>query len=117
MPIDVWQRAVFEYHLYMTEKRIRGGTAHRLPADMRTALAKDSKALATWNDITPLARNEWICWTISGKKTETRVEHVEQMRDKLKQGIRRPCCWIGCVHRTDKAISPSITALLEKKGR
>jgi Bacteriocin-protection, YdeI or OmpD-Associated len=52
----------------MTSVRIPGGVAHDLPADLRVALASDAKALAAWQDITPLARNEWICWTISVKK-------------------------------------------------
>ena len=101
----------------MPEKTVPGGTAHTLPLDMRKALLKDREALLVWEDITPLARNEWICWTISVKKAETRREHIDQMRDKLKLGTRRPCCWIGCIHRTDKAISPSIKAILAKKKR
>ena len=61
----------------MTAVRISGGVAHNLPTDLRKALATDAKALAAWEDITPLARNEWICWTISVKKDETRRQHVE----------------------------------------
>ena len=56
----------------MTTVQISGGVAHTLPADLRKALASDAKALAAREDITPLARNEWICWTISVKKDETR---------------------------------------------
>ena len=50
-------------------------------------------------DITPLARNEWICWVQSVKKPETRLKHVEQARENLRDGKRRPCCWPGCPHR------------------
>jgi uncharacterized protein YdeI (YjbR/CyaY-like superfamily) len=97
-------------------KKISGGVAHVVPADLRKALQGDSKAFAAWEDLTPLSRNEWICWTISVKKIETRQEHVERMIDELKEGKRRPCCWIGCVHRKDKKMSPSQKYILGKKS-
>lgn len=80
-------------------QEISTGVAHKVPADLRKALAGAPKALAAWEDITPLARNEWICWTISVKKPETRKEHVERTVKELKEGMRRPCCWGGCPHR------------------
>src|SRR3954469_15821575 len=91
----------------MAERKISSGVAHVLPADLRKALAADRKGLAAWEDITPLARNEWICWTISVKTPQTRKEHVGRVVSELKEGIRRPCCWVGCTHRTDKKLSPS----------
>lgn len=91
----------------MSKLEIAGGVAHELPADLRKALASDGKALAAWEDITPLARNEWICWTITVKQQKTRDEHVKRVVSELKEGVRRPCCWIGCIHRTDKAMSSS----------
>lgn len=96
--------------------KVSGGVVHKLPADLREVLASDPKALAAWESLTPLARNEWICWTVSVKKTETRKEHVERVRIELKEGMRRPCCWIGCIHRTDKQISPSVQHVLSKRG-
>ena len=95
--------------------KISSGTVHALPADLKKALLASPKALAAWEDITLLARNEWICWTISVKTPETRKEHVSRVVLKLKEGMRRPCCWIGCIHRTDKAISPSVRGILLKK--
>ncbi|MFP5237928.1 MAG: YdeI/OmpD-associated family protein [Acidobacteriota bacterium] len=83
----------------MAPLRISAGVVHDLPPDLRSALASDSHALAAWEDITPLARNEWICWTISVKKDETRRQHVERVCADLKDGNRRPCCWPGCPHR------------------
>jgi uncharacterized protein YdeI (YjbR/CyaY-like superfamily) len=74
-------------------------TVHALPADFRSALAASPKALAVWDDITPLARSEWICWVTSGKKAETRGIRIEKGISKLKGGMRRPCCWAGCPHR------------------
>ncbi len=98
-------------------KRISGGVAHDLPTDLRDALTSDPKALALWEDLTPLARNEWICWVISVKRPETRQEHVERVCTELKEGMRRPCCWMGCIHRTDKALSASQMYLLGKRSK
>ncbi len=96
---------------------IAKGVVHDVPADLRKALIADKEALAKWEDITPLARNEWICWVESVKKSETRQDHVERVCSELKEGMRRPCCWLGCIHRTDKAISPSVRWALSKKSR
>lgn len=101
----------------MTQKNISGGTVHKLPDDLRKALASSAKALKAWEDITPLARNEWICWTISVKTEKTRKEHVTRVIEELKEGKRRPCCWIGCIHRKDKAISPSVQHVLRKRAK
>ncbi|MEN9920623.1 MAG: hypothetical protein RL538_516 [Candidatus Parcubacteria bacterium] len=78
---------------------IKHGTVHKTPADVKTMLLSDAKAKATWDDITPLARNEWICFMTSGKLAETRVKRIEVSRSKLSRGDRRPCCWPGCPHR------------------
>ncbi|MDQ3075827.1 MAG: YdeI/OmpD-associated family protein [bacterium] len=80
-------------------KEIATGTVHKLPADLLTALSSSATALATWQDITPLARNEWICWVTSGKKLETREIRIKKAISKLKTEMRRPCCWAGCTHR------------------
>lgn len=83
----------------MTKKIIATGAAHKVPADLRKALTSDPDVLAKWNDLTTLARNEWICWTMSVKKPETRRDHIERVCSELKEGKRRPCCWPGCPHR------------------
>src|ERR1700683_1514863 len=101
----------------MATTEISGGVVHEVPADLLKALTADAPALAAWEDLTPLARNEWICWTISVKKPETRRQHVERVRAELKEGVRRPCCWIGCIHRTDKSISPSVQYVLSKRSK
>lgn len=79
---------------------IRKRPAHTLPADMRKALFSDSKARKTWEDITPLARSEWVCWVTSGKKIETRGIRIQKALSKLAGGMRRPCCFAGCPHRS-----------------
>jgi hypothetical protein len=102
----------------MFTKSLPAGTVHnKLPADMQKAILKDKKILKIWEDITPLARNEWICWTITVAKPETRAKHIVVMRDKMLKGERRPCCWVGCIHRTDKAVSASVRGVLERQRR
>ncbi|MBV9625006.1 MAG: YdeI/OmpD-associated family protein [Acidobacteria bacterium] len=83
----------------MSQKRISTGVVHQVPADFRKALASAPKALATWQDITRLARNEWICWIESATKAETRSRRIARGCSSLKHGKRRPCCWPGCTHR------------------
>lgn len=95
-------------------KILATGVVHKVPADLERALLSDESALERWEDLTPLARNEWICWTINVKTDKTRKKHVERTVDELKEGKRRPCCWIGCIHREDKPMSPSVRWALER---
>ncbi len=83
----------------MVNQNISSGTVHQLPGDLKKEIITSPRALTAWEDITPLARNEWICWTISVKKEETRKDHVRRVREELLEGKRRPCCWVGCRHR------------------
>ena len=83
----------------MATEKIPGGVVHTLPADLRSALINAPEALAAWQDITPLARNEWICWISDAKKDETRLKRITQAQENLADGKRRPCCWPGCKHR------------------
>ncbi len=80
-------------------KEIATSVVHKIPADLRKVLASAPAALAVWEDITPLARNEWICWIESAKKMETRSHRIGRTRTELAEGKRRPCCWAGCTHR------------------
>ena len=90
------------------------GTVHdSVPADLKKALLADGKALELWNAITPLARNEWICWIVNVKTSETRANHVSRAIKELAEGKRRPCCWMGCIHRKDKPMSPSQKFILK----
>ena len=79
--------------------RVPGGVVHALPADMRLALLANPPALALWNDITPLARNEFICWVEDAKQDKTRERRIRRTQEELQDGLRRPCCWPGCSHR------------------
>jgi hypothetical protein len=99
----------------MVKNKVSGGVVHDMPPDLGKALVANPKALSAWEDITPLARNEWICWTISVKQEKTRNEHVKRVCSELAESKRRPCCWIGCIHRTDKPLSPSVRNILTNK--
>lgn len=101
----------------ISKEKITDGTVHKIPADLRKALTADSAARVAWQSLTPLARNEWICWTVTVKQQMTRDEHVKRVVSELKEGMRRPCCWIGCIHRTDKPISPSVQWVLGKRSK
>lgn len=96
-------------------QKISQGVVHKVPDDLRQILVSNSDAYQTWQDLTPLARNEWICWIVSTKKPETREKHVERALEDLAKGKRRPCCWMGCVHRKDKPMSKSQKYILGKK--
>src|ERR1700684_4437037 len=101
----------------MTREEIADGTVHKLPADLRKALTSAAAAQEAWQSLTPLARNEWICWTITVKQQKTRDEYVKRVVSELKEGMRRPCCWLGCIHRPDKPISRSVQWVLSKRSK
>lgn len=103
--------------MFKTKKEIAGGTVHPLPADVKRALTAVPAARAAWESLTPLARNEWICWIVSVKQSETRETHIRRTIAELQEGKRRPCCWIGCIHRTDKPLSPSVRWALSRQSK
>jgi uncharacterized protein YdeI (YjbR/CyaY-like superfamily) len=83
----------------MVTKELDLGGIHSMPTDFREAINSDPAVKAVWTDITPLARNEWICWVSSAKKAITRQHRIMVGLDKMRKGMRRPCCWEGCPHR------------------
>ncbi|MCP9271835.1 YdeI/OmpD-associated family protein [Mycolicibacterium arenosum] len=83
----------------MSATRVPGGVVHQLPTDLRKALAANDTALRAWIDITPLARNEFICWVEDAKQAATRERRIRRTQEELEEGMRRPCCWPGCKHR------------------
>lgn len=76
---------------------------HRLPSDLRDAINSKTAIKSAWDDLTKLARNEWISWVTSAKKPETRIARIERAKNELIKGKRRPCCWPGCPHRRSSA--------------
>jgi len=87
----------------MSSPAISTGVVHTVPKDLRETLVKNPKVLEIWNGLTPLARNEWICYVTIVKKAETRREHLARLKEDLQKGKRRPCCWPGCPHRRPSA--------------
>ncbi len=84
----------------MKTETLPAGTVHDVvPDDLAAALACDDAAMEAWLDITPLARNEWICLVTDAKQDKTRVRRLERTISQLGDGHRRPCCWPGCAHR------------------
>jgi uncharacterized protein YdeI (YjbR/CyaY-like superfamily) len=84
-------------------QKVETGVVHEVPDDMLAVLTVDDSLLEKWNNLTPLARNEWICWTTIVKKEETRKDHIRRMQEDLLAGKKRPCCWPGCPHRRPSA--------------
>ncbi|HRO07360.1 MAG TPA: YdeI/OmpD-associated family protein [Saprospiraceae bacterium] len=79
------------------------GILHTVPEDMKLALQSNADILVRWNSLTPIQRNEWICWVTIVKKPETRAEHITRMMEDMNEGKRTPCCWPGCPHRRPEA--------------
>jgi len=80
-------------------EQVPGGVVHELPADLLGALSRNATALDAWKYITPLARNEFICWVEDAKQATTRERRIRRTQEELENGQRRPCCWPGCQHR------------------
>jgi hypothetical protein len=91
----------------VSSQQLPGGVVHKLPKDLREALIANSAALEAWKDITPLARNEFICWVEDAKQTTTRERRIRRTQEELEEGQRRPCCWRGCRHRERNGSSAS----------
>lgn len=79
--------------------KIKTGICHRVTQDIREILRSDEKLLEKWNSLTPIARNEWICWVTIVKQEKTRKEHLKRLKSDILKGHKRPCCWPGCPHR------------------
>lgn len=83
----------------MNDTKVKDGAVHNVPRILKDHILSNPQIHEVWQNLTPLARNEWICWITSAKKEETRQKRISTMEDKLNKGMRRPCCWAGCPHR------------------
>lgn len=88
----------------MTKERTTADFMHKKPHDLSAVLESNQDVLEIWNKLTPLARNEWICWVTFVRKKVTRTEHLRRLCEDLRKGKRRPCCWPGCPHRRPDAM-------------
>lgn len=98
--------------------KLSGGLVHALPPDLIAALTATEEAARLWQDLTAIGRNEFICWVEDAKQAKTRAKRIKRAMEELLEGQKRPCCWAGCIHRTDKKASPWQQAvLIDKKPR
>ncbi|HIA91912.1 TPA: hypothetical protein EYO12_02215 [Candidatus Saccharibacteria bacterium] len=102
----------------MNKIELSAGIHHKLPSDLAAALAETDEIIQLWEAITPIARNEFICWVEDAKQDKTRARRIERTVEELLDGQKRPCCWVGCIHRTDKKPSKwQQDVLIDKKPR
>jgi uncharacterized protein YdeI (YjbR/CyaY-like superfamily) len=101
-----------------TMEKLQPGLAHKLPKDLAEALSLAEGTRAIWQSLTPIARNEFICWIEDAKQAKTRTKRIRRTIEELQDGKRRPCCWAGCIHRTDKKPSNyQQQVLINKKAK
>lgn len=98
-----------------TMEKLLPGLAHKLPQDLEDALSSAEATREIWQSLTPIARNEFICWVDDAKQAKTRTRRIRRTIEELQDGKRRPCCWAGCIHRTDKKPSHWQQQVLIKK--
>ncbi|PQA89200.1 YdeI/OmpD-associated family protein [Hyphococcus luteus] len=98
--------------------KISGGLVHELPTDLVNALTETKEITDLWENLTPIARNEFICWVEDAKQEKTRSRRIKRTVEELLDGQKRPCCWAGCIHRTDKKPSKwQQDVLIDKKKK
>lgn len=67
----------------MNNLEIAPSELHEIPDDIEKVLLDNPDVLEKWNSITPIARNEWICWITIVKQQKTRDEHLIRFREDL----------------------------------
>lgn len=98
--------------------KISGGLVHEVPDDLVGALVETGEAASLWENLTPIGRNEFICWVEDAKQEKIRTRRISRTIEELLEGKKRPCCWAGCIHRTDKKPSKwQQDVLIDKKPR
>lgn len=97
----------------MNKPTLAGGLVHDLPDDLVAALTKSDEVVKLWEDLTVIARNEFICWIENAKQEKTRARRIRRTVEELLEGQKRPCCWAGCIHRTDKKPKSNFPETLE----
>lgn len=86
-----------------TDIDIKKAALHPIPDAIKEILLSHELLLKKWNLLTDVARNEWICWINSAKKTETQQKRIKRFQDDILSNKKRPCCWPGCPHRNPNA--------------
>lgn len=93
------------------------GTVHKAKPDLQVAVQADAAVFTLWQNLTALGRNEFICWVDDAKQLATRQRRIARTCEELREGKRRPCCWVGCIHRDDKVPSRWQQAVLIDKKK
>lgn len=91
------------------------GTVHKASEDLRAAVRANPVVYELWKNLTPLGRNEFICWIDNAKQVKTRQRRIQRTCEELLEEKKRPCCWVGCIHRDDKLPSKWQQAVLIDK--
>lgn len=87
----------------MSEEIKRESAYHEITKEIQDLLNHNTKLLELWNSLTPIQRNEWICYTIMPKKQETKDKRLKRLQEDMLKGKKIPCCWPGCPHRRESA--------------
>src|SRR5947208_15186246 len=95
----------------MNPKRAGEESEPRVPTDLGKALAATPTAKVQWNDLTPIARRDFITWIDSAKQPETRRRRSEKACSMLAAGKRRPCCYSTASSNVHKALDRKSTRL------
>jgi len=82
--------------------KLLGGLVHEMPTDLAKALRRTEEVTKLWERLTAIGRNEFICWVEDAKQEQTRTRRIDRTVAELLEGKKRPCCWAGCIHRSDK---------------
>jgi len=80
-------------HVKIEIEPVKDWPEPEVPADLKKALSDDTGISEMWQDITPMARWEWVRWVNSTNNADTRKRRVEVTIGKMHAGKRRPCCF------------------------
>ncbi|MGK6317995.1 YdeI/OmpD-associated family protein [Sphingomonas sp. DT-204] len=61
--------------------------------DLEAAVRANPETLTLWENLTPLGRDEFICWVEDPKQPATRQRRIGRTCEELLEGKKRPCCW------------------------
>ena len=89
----------------------------RMPMELRKVLRVAPQVQASWADITPMARQNWILWITTAKQPETRTRRIENACDMLRSGKRRVCCFPGLTWLTKDHVTSRETWLPLPKSK
>lgn len=102
----------------MPHSKHSAGLVHKVPADLASVLTGEKQVASLWESLTPIGRNEFLCWIEDAKRAPTREKRIKRTVEELLEGKKRPCCWAGCIHRTDKKPGKwQQEVLIDKKAR